>query len=62
MAVRLGLGLSHGTPLVVGAAIIAAALPIWFVGFGVIGVALTVVGLTLLLERRRSVPSLPKNS
>ncbi len=61
MAVRLGLGLSRGTSLLVGAIFVMAALPAWFVGFGVVGALLTAVGATLLLERRRSNPSLSKD-
>lgn len=62
MAVRLGLGLSRGTPLRVGLALIAAALPIWFAGFGVLTVLLLVAGATVVLERRRATPSPSRDS
>ncbi len=62
MAVRLGLGLAQGTARKVGIALVALAVPIWIAGFGAVGVLLVVVGATVLLERRRSVPSLSKDS
>jgi len=62
MAVRLGLGLSHGRPLLAGAILVAIGLTSWFAGFAVVGVLLFVAGSTLLLERRRGAPSSSRES
>lgn len=53
MAVRIGLGISRGTPLIVGAALVAGGLVAWWTGFTVAAAVLFAVGTTTALERRR---------
>ncbi len=54
MAVRIGLGLTRGTPRWIGIALVAVAGAMWVAGFSVIGALLTAVATTILFERRRS--------
>jgi len=61
MALRLGLGISRGTPLVVGLMVVIAAVGTWWAGFSVAGALLFVVGAAILLERRRSASSLSED-
>ena len=62
MAVRLGLGISRGTPLVVGMALVMGALGAWWAGFTVVGMLLFVVGTVTVLERRGSASSASKDA
>ncbi len=62
MAVRLGLGISRGTPLVVGTILLVGALGAWYVGFGAFGAVLFVIGSVTVLERRRTPRSISQGS
>ncbi len=53
MSVRLGLGVSRGTPLIAGTTLVIVGVAAWWAGFSVVGALLLAVGLVVVLERRR---------